>query len=136
MITAPVETSTPSRNFLGWQMVALAILAGAFTGPGQTVGVSVFINSFIADLNLSRDQVSLAYLIGTMAGATAMPLVGQLIDRHGVRRAQLVIAALFGLALLNMSFVQNWLWLALGFVFIRMLGQGSLSMVSTVTVAV
>ena len=136
MITAPAEQQTQSKSFLGWRMVALAILAGAFTGPGQTVGVSVFIDSFISDLSLSRDQVSLAYLIGTMAGATAMPLVGQLIDRHGVRRAQLVIATLFGLALLNMSFVQSWVWLALGFVFIRMLGQGSLSMVSTVTVAV
>ncbi len=136
MITTPVPQSVEPRRFLGWRMVGLAILAGAFTGPGQTVGVSVFIDSFIADLQLSRDQVSLAYLIGTMVGATAMPVVGQLIDQYGVRRAQLVIASLFGLALLNMSFVQSWIWLTVGFVFIRMLGQGSLSMVSTVTVAV
>ncbi len=117
-------------------MVIIAIVAGSLTGPGQTVGVSVFVDSFVSDLDLSQTSVSLAYLIGTLLGATAMPVVGQQIDRFGVRTAMLVIASLFGLALLNMSLVQNWVWLAAGFVFIRMLGQGSLSMVSTVTVAV
>ncbi len=125
-----------SSRFLGWRMVVIAIVAGSLTGPGQTVGVSVFINSFIADLGLSRDQVSLAYLIGTLAGATAMPAVGQFVDRRGVRTAMLAVSALFGVALFNMSLVQNWIWLVLGFVFIRMLGQGSLSMISTITVAV
>ncbi len=116
-------------------MLVIAIVAGSLTGPGQTIGVSVFINSFIADLQLSRDEVALAYLVGTLLGATAMPAAGQLLDRWGIRRGQLLIAGLFGLALFNMSLVQNWIWLAAGFVLIRMLGQGSLTMVSTVTVA-
>ena len=125
----------PAR-FLGWRMVIIAIVAGSLTGPGQTVGVSVFVDSFVDDLALSQTNVSFAYLIGTLLGATARPFVGQQIDRVGVRTAMLVIASLFGLALLNMSLVRNWVWLAAGFVFIRMLGQGSLSMVSSVTVAV
>ncbi|MBT8241026.1 MAG: MFS transporter [Acidimicrobiia bacterium] len=127
--------STGTR-FFGWRMVIIAIIAGSLTGPGQTVGVSVFVDYFVADLGLTQTGVSFAYLIGTLLGATAMPFVGQRIDDHGVRTAMLVVASLFGLALLNMSLVQNWLWLAAGFVFIRMLGQGSLSMISSVTVAV
>jgi MFS family permease len=130
-----VVGSQPKKGFLGWRMLGIAIIAGSLTGPGQTIGVSVFINSFIDDLGLTRDQVSFAYLIGTLLGATAMPTVGRLLDERGVRRGQLVIGALFGIALFNMSLVQNWLWLAIGFVFIRMFGQGSLSMISTVTVA-
>ncbi len=125
----------PIGRFSGWRMLAIAAVAGSFTGPGQTIGVSVFINSFIADLELSRDSVALAYLTGTLLGATAMPKVGQLIDELGIKRSQLIISGLFGVALLNMSLVQNWVWLAIGFMFIRMLGQGSLTMVSTVTVA-
>jgi MFS family permease len=117
-------------------MVVIAIIAGSLTGPGQTVGVSVFVDYFVEDLSLTQTSVSFAYLIGTLLGATAMPLVGLRIDQYGVRKALLVIASLFGLALLNMSLVQNWVWLAAGFVFIRMLGQGSLSMISSVTVAV
>jgi len=129
-------SSTGTRKFSGWRMLVIAIIAGSFTGPGQTVGVSVFINDFIRDLELSRDEVSFAYLIGTLAGATAMPAVGQFVDRRGVRLGLLSVSALFGAALFNMSLVQNWVWLVFGFVFIRMLGQGSLSMISTITVAV
>ncbi len=95
----------------------------------------MFIDHFVDDLSLSRAQVSTAYLVGTLLGATALPTVGKLVDRFGVRRAQLVIAPLFGLALINMSFVDSMLWLAVGFIGIRFLGQGSLSLVATVTVS-
>lgn len=44
------------------------------------------------------------------------------------------IGLLFGVALVAMGGVQSLLTLALGFVFIRMLGQGSLSLVSSVAV--
>ncbi len=134
---AAVQGQSPAGNrFLGWRMVVIAIIAGSLTGPGQTVGVSVFVDYFVDDLSLTQTSVSFAYLIGTLLGATAMPLVGLRIDQYGARKALLVVASLFSLALLNMSLVQNWAWLAAGFVFIRMLGQGSLSMISSVTVAV
>jgi len=136
MIATPRSAPSAATRFLGWRMVGIAILAGSLTGPGQTVGVSVFVDYFVDDLGLTQTSVSSAYLVGTLLGATAMPLVGQRIDEYGVRKALLIVASLFGLALLNMSLVQNWLWLAIGFVFIRMLGQGSLSMISSVTVAV
>ncbi|MFW2380549.1 MAG: MFS transporter [Acidimicrobiales bacterium] len=136
MIATSHRAPPSSGRFLGWRMVLVAIIAGSMTGPGQTVGVSVFVDYFVEDLALTQTSVSFAYLIGTLLGATAMPLVGQRIDDYGVRKALLVVATLFGLALMNMSLVQNWVWLAAGFVFIRMLGQGSLSMISSVTVAV
>lgn len=112
----------------------LAVLTGALTGPGQTIGVSVFIDHLIDDLNLSRTTISTAYLIGTLSGALLLPTVGRLIDRRGVRRAQVLLGVAFAVALFNMSLVQGFVWLALGFVGIRWLGQGSLSLVSTVTV--
>ncbi len=115
-------------------VLALAIAAAGFTGPGQTIGVSVFIDHFVADLGLTRSEVSTAYLLGTLAGAALLPYVGQFIDRRGVRVAQIVIGFLFALALVNMSLVGGLVWLAVGFGGIRFLGQGSLSLVSTVTV--
>jgi len=105
------------------------------TGPGQTIGVAVFIDHFVADLGLSRSEVSGAYLVGTLAGATMLPMVGRQIDRHGVRLSQIVVALGFSLALINMSFVNSLVWLAIGFTGIRFLGQGSLSLVATVTVS-
>ena len=119
----------------GWVVLALASLTAALTGPGQTIGVSVFIDSFVADLSLSRSEVSTAYLVGTLAGAALLPRVGRFVDTRGVRLAQIIIGVMFALALVNMSFVTGLMWLAIGFAGIRFLGQGSLSLVSTVTVA-
>ncbi len=120
----------------GWLVLGCAILTAGLTGPGQTIGVSVFIDHLVDDLSLSRSQVSAAYLVGTLAGASMLPTVGKLIDRYGVRIAQVVIGLLFGVALVNMSLVNGLVWLAIGFGGIRFLGQGSLSLVSTVTVQI
>jgi hypothetical protein len=66
-----------SRHFIGWRIAVLATITGAMTGPGQTIGVSVFVDPMIADLNLTRSQVSMAYLIGTLVGAAALLPVGR-----------------------------------------------------------
>lgn len=128
------STLKRSRAFFGWRIVALASITGALTGPGQTLGVSVFVDHFIADLDLTRSQVSTAYLIGTLVAAAGMPYVGRRIDRIGVRKAMTGIALAFGVALVAMAGVQGFAMLALGFVAIRLFGQGSLTLVSTLSV--
>ena len=112
----------------------LATFTGALTGPGQTIGVSVFVDWLIADLGLTRSEVSLAYLVGTITAALAMPVAGRMIDVSGVRKAMTVIGLGFGAALMAMSGVTGFVTLALGFVLIRGLGQGSLTLASTVAV--
>jgi MFS family permease len=119
-----------------WRILGLATLTSALTGPGQTIGVAVFIDHFVSDLSLSREAVSIAYMIGTLTGATILPSVGTWVDRRGVRRAQIVVGALFALALVNMSLVNGIVWLAVGFTGIRLLGQGSLSLISIVAVSI
>lgn len=122
------------ETFWGWRILALATVTAAMTGPGQTLGVSVFVDHFIADLGLSRSQVSTAYLIGTLLASLGLPFVGRRIDRIGVRRAMTVIGIGFGVALVGMAGVQGFITLAIGFTAIRFLGQGSLSLASTVVV--
>lgn len=119
----------------GGRILLFAVLASALTGPGQTIGVSVFIDHFISDLGISREEVSGAYLVGTLTASIFLPTVGRWIDRYGVRRSQVVIGLGFALVLVNMSFVSGLVTLAIGFLGIRQLGQGSLSLVSTVTVS-
>jgi MFS family permease len=101
------------------------------TAPGQTYAVSVFIEHFIADLGLSRSVVSTLYTMGTLVGSFVLPVVGRQIDRRGPRVVMALIALFFGLACIYMGFVVNAAMLGLGFIAIRMLGQGSLGMVST-----
>ena len=132
-----IESSEPvrtTRRFVGWRIAILATITAAMTGPGQTIGVSVFVDPLINDLDLTRSQVSTAYLIGTLLGALALPSVGRWVDRTGARRAMTMIGLAFGTALVAMSGVQGFVTLAAGFTVIRLLGQGSLFLVSTVSV--
>ncbi len=122
------------RRFVGWRIVVLATITAAMTGPGQTIGVSVFVDHLIADLGLTRSQVSTAYLIGTLLGALALPATGRWVDRLGARRAMTLIGLGFGAGLVAMSGVRGFVYLAVGFTLIRWLGQGSLSLVSTIAV--
>ncbi len=125
----------PTTRFSGWRIVVLAAITLGMTGPGQTAGVSVFVDPMMAALDLSRSQVSAAYFVGTLGGAIAMPRVGRLIDERGTRVAMGLVGGLFGLVLAAMAGVTGLLTLALGFVGIRMLGQGGLSLVATTSVA-
>jgi MFS family permease len=119
-----------SPVFYGWIIGLIGTLGLILTSPGQTYAVSIFIEHFITDLNLSRSWVSTLYTLGTAIGSLALPSIGRLIDRYGSRRMAAIIALLFGLACIYMGTVQNGVMLGLGFVAIRMLGQGSLGLVS------
>ena len=124
----------PARRFIGWRIAGLAVITGAMTGPGQTIGVSVSIDPLIAELGLSRPQVAAAYLIGTLAGGAALLPVGSWIDRVGTRRAMRWIGAAFGLGLVAMAGVRGFVPLAIGFTLIRWLGQGALTLVSSLSI--
>lgn len=134
MLFAPAPPR-PGTRFSGWRIVVLAAVAMGMTGPGQTAGISVFIDPMMASLELTRSQVSAAYLIGTLGGAMAMPRVGRLIDERGTRATMAIIGGLFGLVLAAMAGVVGLLSLGLGFVGVRMLGQGGLGLVATTAVA-
>jgi sugar phosphate permease len=125
---------TRSPVFYGWVILVAAGVGRILTSPGQTYTVSVFIDHFMRDLNLSRSLVSALYLVGTLTGSLALPFVGRQIDRHGPRLMVGAITALLALACVYMSLVQGAVTLAVGFVLIRMLGQGSLGLVCTTVV--
>lgn len=118
-----------------WVVLASAMVTMIMTIPGQTVGISVVLDPIIGDLELSRSFVSGLYTAGTLIGSLSLPFVGRFVDRRGPRQAVVLIAAAFALACLFMSSVTGWLTLAIGFVLVRALGQGSLSLVSQHVVA-
>ncbi len=131
----PSGAVRPAKRFLGWRIAGLAVITAAMTGPGQTIGVSVSIDPLIAELGLSRSEVSAAYLIGTLGGAIALLPVGSWIDRVGTRRAMRWIGLAFGLGLVVMAGVQGFVTLVIGFTLIRWLGQGALTLVSSLSIS-
>jgi MFS transporter, OFA family, oxalate/formate antiporter len=120
--------------YYGWVIMAAGTLGMIMTSPGQTYTESIFIESLITDLSLSRSLVSTLYSLGTLVGGFSLPFWGRQIDHHGTRKMVTIVSVLFGLSLVYMGFVQNPLMVGLGFVLIRMLGQGSLGLVSQTAV--
>ncbi|MGD8778168.1 MAG: MFS transporter [Ignavibacteria bacterium] len=118
------------------------------SSPGQTVGISVFTDFLIDDLNIARENLSLAYLIGTLSSSFILTYAGKFFDRFGARVTSVLAGFCLGLALFYLSEVNVTLSLAesifgnshtevivfvllvLGFFAVRFFGQGVLTMAS------
>jgi len=122
--------------FYGWVIWLVAAVGMSSSMPGQTASISLFIDRWIADFGLdNRSTISALYGAGTFTASLALTLVGNRIDRHGTRFMGVVISFLFVGALVYMSFVRNPVMLFFGFVLIRGLGQGSIFLISTTSIA-
>ena len=129
---APLRSRLVTRSPVpyAWVVLGTAMVTTLATVPGQTVGVSVFLDPIIDDLEVRRSVVSGLYTLGTLTGSLALPFIGRFIDARGPRVAVGVIALAFAVAAAAMSQVTSLVGLAIGFVAIRGLGQGSLGLVS------
>ena len=133
--TTPPKNS--QKNFVtgfpfyyGWIVMAAGTLGMIMTSPGQTYTESIFIEFIIKDLNISRSLISSLYAFGTLVGGFILPFWGKQIDRQGTRKMVTLVSILFGLSCIYMGFIQNALMVRLGFILVRMLGQGSLGLIS------
>src|SRR5258708_15324185 len=128
-IDAPPARRSPG---LSGALVAIAAFVGVFaTTPGQTVGVSSFIDPIAADLGLAREHVLLLYSVGTFLGILTAPAIGRLVDRLGPRLLIGPIVAALGAACAFMSLAWDAWSLALGFVLLRAAAIAGLSLVSS-----
>lgn len=131
--------------FYGWIIVLAGTMAVVFSIPGQTMGFSVFTDTLIEELGLTRVQLSTAYCVGTVVSGLSLPYFGRLYDRIGARRMIVYSAIATGLVLLYLSQVRNildalsplislsrgfiaFVIITLGFFMIRASAQGVLTM--------
>lgn len=106
-------------------------MLGVFmTTPGQTVGVSVFIDYISTDLGLPRSQVLLLYSIGTLIGILPAPYIGRLVDRFGPRNAIGFVVVAVGAACAVLAWAHGPWSLGVGFTLLRGAAIGGLSLVS------
>ncbi|KPL17541.1 MAG: hypothetical protein AMS23_05400 [Bacteroides sp. SM1_62] len=140
----------PSRIpiFYGWIILAAGTIGMLMSIPGQTMGVSVFTENLLNDLEINRNNLSLAYLIGTVGSGLLITRAGKLYDRFGARLMAFIAAGMLGLMLLFLTRVDalvdllhdhaamvntaltTFLIMSFGFWGIRFFGQGLLTMVS------
>lgn len=115
--------------YYGWVIVAVCGLAVFFSGPGQTYSNAAFIDEYIKEFGWSRTEVSSLYSFATLIAGFVMIGVGNFIDRFGQKKMMLIAAIVLALAAFFNSFVQNMFMLAIGFFFIRLFGQGSMTLI-------
>ena len=115
----------------GWVIIAIAALSQFFSGPGQTYSNSIFIDYYIEDFSWSRSTVSGIYSAATLTAGFLLFFVGRLIDRNGSRKMAVAVSIALAVACFFNSFVTSLVMLFIGFFFIRLLGQGSMALISS-----
>ena len=121
--------------FYGWIILIVCSICVFTSGPGQTYSVSIFLEPMRGDLNLGLTKIAGLYTSGSLIAASTMFLIGRLIDKYGARILLSIVPILFALATIWMSNVNTATQLLLGFAMIRILGQGSLSLIPTTLVS-
>lgn len=132
--------------FYGWVIVLVTTLGVIASTPGQTIGVGVFAESLMEALKLSRRQLSLAYMFGTLASGCILPLAGSVTDRLGTRVVMALSSFGLGVSLLLFANADHIGALSSGpvitilaisacFFFVRFFGQGCMTLVSRMTLS-
>lgn len=130
-----------SPIFYGWFILFWGIIGILLSVPGQTTGVSAFIEPLIRDLGISRIDLSIAYGIGTFSSSFLITPSGKLFDRVGARWMGFGSCLALGFVVLLLSQTANLAKLVpgqtglvalLSFLFfaLRLSGQGILTMSS------
>lgn len=121
--------------FYGYMMIPVAMLMQIATSPGQTFAISAFTPSLRESLGISDSLLSLAYMLGTVGAAFPLSLVGPLSDRYGLKGLTFVAVTALAVACYYASQVTGFVSLLAAFFMLRFLGQGSLSLLSSNSIA-
>ena len=104
--------------FYGWVILAAGTIGILMSIPGQTMGVSVFTENLLSDLQINRNNLSLAYLVGTLGSGLMITRAGKLYDKHGARVMTFIAGVMLGLMLVYLTRVDRlvdamakWSWI-------------------------
>ena len=128
--------------FYGWVVWLISTLGFLMSIPGQTMGMAVFTEPFINAFDLSRTQLSIAYMLGTLASALFLTRAGRLYDRLGARLIMVGSSVALAIVLLYFTVLDRlaahlvgtpgvmFLLIMLGYFGVRFSGQGVLTSAS------
>lgn len=133
--------------FYGYLITLVGTIGVLSSLPGQTVGVSTFTDPVKDALGLTRDQFSIAYMIGTILSSFLLTKAGRLYDTYGAKITAALASSLLGCTLILGSFSDNisnfiksiinihhwsipFIVITILFFLMRFSGQGVLTMVS------
>ena len=89
--------------FYGWVILFASVVGVLASAPGQTMGVSTFTDYLIENIKISRNQISTAYMIGTICSSLLLTWAGRQYDRFGARWTAIGASLLLAAVLLLLS---------------------------------
>lgn len=128
--------------YYGWVIWVFSTIGIIVSIPGQTMGMAVFTDHLIEALDLTRTQLSLAYLAGTVGSSLFLTRAGRWYDRLGGRLMVPLASTLLGVMLVYIALVDTFAarfgggvlasfsLITVGYFGVRFLGQGILTSAS------
>ncbi len=133
--------------FFGYLIAFVGTIGIWASIPGQTAGVSTFTDPVKDALALTRDQFSLAYMVGTLFSSFVLIKAGKLYDKYGVTYTAFVAVVVLAITLFLCSYspqiagqlqtlsgIRHWsvpfALMVVLFFMLRFSGQGVLTMTS------
>ncbi len=89
--------------FYGWVILIASIIGVLVSAPGQTMGVSTFTDYLIENISISRNQISTAYMIGTIGSSFLLTWAGKQYDKYGSRWIAMGASLLLAVVLVMLS---------------------------------
>jgi MFS family permease len=125
----------PTRNRRRRSIILTGAVLIALSGPGQTAGFSVFVDPITEALDVTRSQLTFAYLIGTLAASTTGTWLGRRLDRDGVASGLRLVAIALGTAAVLAALSPNLIVLTVAIYGLRSFGQTGMTLSASVFVA-
>ena len=134
--------------FYGWVILFASTVGLLASAPGQTMGVSTFTDYLLENIHINRNQLSTAYMIGTIGSSLILTFAGKMYDKYGARWVSIITSVAMAIILVLLSqtdriihlFIKDtgatiYVGLAVAvlvilFFALRFTGQGVLTMVS------
>ena len=93
--------------YYGYVILVVGTIGVIASIPGQTMGISVYTPFLMEALQVSRSELSLAYLAGTVSSSLFLPAAGRILDRLGPRAMGAFASISLAAFLVYMSNVDN-----------------------------
>lgn len=89
--------------FYGWVVLFAATVGVLVSAPGQTMGVSTFTDYLLENITINRNQLSIAYMVGTIGSSLVLTYAGKMYDQYGARWVGMVVSVFLAVVLVLLS---------------------------------
>ncbi len=129
------QTRPKPRIFYGWYIVGVCFLAQLMSWGLMFYSLTFFVGPMTKDLGWTVAQFAFVYSINSLLFGFIVPLFGDFVDRHGVRRLMVIGSVVTGLSMMAVAYVSNLVMFYLALGVIGTLGMSMMAGLSSVAIS-